>query len=384
METSRNYRLPGIELLDAAPSPAPDRKETAARRALVQRTLDDFKLPGKVVRTSVGASVTRFEIQPEPGVRLSGFEKISPVLAERFSAAVVRFAVSHSGKRRFGFEIPNERPRTVKLREVFDSPAWRSETLQLPIAIGTDLESAPVILDLARAPHVLIAGEDEKEKNIGLDAVIMSLLFRFAPDELNFVLMDSPCGHLAKYRDLPHCLAPLGDGAAVRDLFRWLVEEIERRYRVLADAHVKNIHDFNRQAADPAKMPYIVAVVDELAEGRSGKDKSKVEMAICRIGASGRAAGIHLIAGTHFPSEKVLSGLIRSNFPTRICFKTTSAADSCRELLCSGAERLCGNGDMLLDAPEYTKRTYYPMRVQAASATDDEIRRVIEFARGQK
>ena len=339
------------------------------RREVLQKILDELELPGKVVGESVGAGVSRFEVVPEPGVSLRKFEKAAPIIAKRFHVPAVRFAVM-PGTHRFGIEMPNARRRKVDLREVLAAAAPRADKMRLPVVLGTDLKNKPVVFDLATAPHVLVAGSDANEKDACLDTMIAGLICRFSPDGLKFIMIDSQRRNLEKYAALPHLLPPLAAGPAeALTALRWAADEIDRRNRMFIRWHVKTYNELLRLSSGaeeeekrPMRLPRVVVVVGELAELMTGKDKSKIEMALCAVAQRGRAAGIHLVVGTSQLRRGSLTGPIKANLPTRIVFKTATETESRLILDRSGAELLTGGGDLLLETSD-CKVT----RVQCAS-----------------
>ena len=341
------------------------------RRNLLQETLDELELPGRVVGVHIGASVSRFEVEIAPGVRICRFEKAAPEIAERFSVPAVRVALPIPWNRRLGIEIPNEHRREVGLCEVLAASARRCGKLKLPVVLGADVKNKPVVFDLAAAPHVLVAGADENEKDACLDTMIAGLIHRFGPDELKFIMIDSRRGNLEKYGALPHLLPPINVGSAdAPATLRWIADEIDRRYRTCLRYRVKTLHELLRLSPEteevdkgPKRLPYLVVVVDELAELMAGKDKRKIESELCRIAMKGRAAGIHLVVGTSQFSPRSITGFIKACLPTRICFKADSDADSSRVLDRRDAALLTGSGDLLLDPIDGTG----PIRVQCAT-----------------
>ena len=329
------------------------------RREVLQKILDELELPGKVSGESVGASASLFEVVPEPGVSLRKFEKAAPMIAEKFHVPAVRVAVM-PGTHRFGIEVPNERRKKVDLREVLAAAAPRADRMRFPVALGTDLKNAPVVFDLAGAPHVLVAGSDENEKDACLDTMIAALICRFNPEELNFIMIDSPRRNLEKYGALPHFLPPLAAGPADGlTALRWAEKEIDRRYKMFVRWHVKTYNELLRlspgaeeEEERPMRLPRVVVVVGELAELMTGKDKSKIEMALCAVAQRGRAAGIHLVVGTSQLRRGSLTGPIKANLPTRIVFKTATETESRLIFDRSGAELLTGGGDLLLETSD--------------------------------
>ena len=346
------------------------------RRDVLQQTLDELELPGKVVGLHVGASVSRFEVEIAPGVRISNFEKAAPEIAKRCSVPAVRIALPIPWDQRLGIEIPNEHRRKVLLCETLAAAAPRADKMRLPVVLGTDLKNKPVVFDLAKAPHVLVAGSDETEKDACLDTMIAGLVCRFAPEELNFIMVDSQRRNLEKYGALPHLLPPINvDPADAPATLRWIADEIDRRYRTCLRYSVRTHYELLRLSPEseavgngPRRLPYLVVVVGELAELMAGKDKRKIESALCRIALKGRAAGIHLIVGTSQSARRNLTA-IKATLPTRICFKVDSDADSRWALDRRDATLLTGGGDLLLDPIDGTG----PIRAQCASLPDREL-----------
>ena len=328
------------------------------RREILQKVLDELELPGKVVGASVGASVSRFEVEIAPGVRISNFEKAAPEIAKRCSVPAVRIALPIPWDQRLGIEIPNERRRKVDLRNVLADAAPRADKMRLPVVLGTDLNNKPVVFDLGCAPHVLVAGSDENEKDACLDTMIASLVCRFAPEELNFIMIDSQRRNLEKYGALPHLLPPINvDHADAPATLRWIADEIDRRYRTCLRYRVRTHYELLRLSPEseavgngPRRLPYLVVMIGELAELMAGKDKRKIESALCHIALKGRAAGIHLIVGISQLMRRNLTGIIKAILPTRIAFKTDT--ESRLILDRSDAVLLTGGGDLLLETSD--------------------------------
>ena len=331
-------------------------KETE-RREVLQKILEEYELPGKVAGASSGASVTCFDIALVPGVNVRKVAKLAPVIAKRFSVANVRVVAPIPGTPRVGIEIPNERRRKVDLREVLKAAAQKCGKMHLPVVVGTNVKNKPVVFDLATAPHVLVAGSDEDEKNMGLDAVIVNLLCRFPPEDLKFVMLDSSGKCLEKYGNLPHILPPLcAEPAEFPATLKWVSDEIDRRNKMFIRERVRTLYELLRRADEaeeedavtPVRLPYIIVVLGELAEAMTGREKRKIEMELCRIALCGRPAGIHLIVGTSQVRRNSLTCVIKATLPTRICFRVESDTESRLILDASGAELLTGGGDLLL------------------------------------
>ena len=387
MKNASDYRLPELELLDAAePRPA-DAEEMSRCREVLRKTLDDFGIPGEITGCAQGPRVTRFEIALPAGVSVKKVERIAPELAINLGVAGVRVLAPIPGTPRVGVEVPNSTRETVLLRSVMESDAWRNGKAELPVAVGKDVAGKPIVLDLAKAPHLLVSGAPGTGKNVCINSLIMSLLFKFAPDELKFILIDPKVIEFEEYRELPHLFAPIiNDPAKVPTALRWVANEVDRRYRVLAKAHTKKLAEFNRRPPDPApvydddgneippRIPYLVVVIDELADLMAAKAEADIEFEITRIAQKGRAAGIHLVIATQRPSANVITGVVKANLPTRICFQVRAGADSRVVLDSRGAEKLLGKGDMLLMQPS----DMIIERVQGAFVSDENIRKVVK------
>ena len=388
MKDASNYRLPELELLDAAEPRPTDAEETSRYRELLQKTLDSFDIPGRIIDCARGPRVTSFEIALPVGVGVRKIERIAPDIAVNLGVAGVRVLAPIPGRPTVGVEVPNSERETVLLRSVMESDAWQRNKAELPIAVGEDVAGKPVVLDLAKAPHLLVSGATGTGKSVCINSLIMSLLFKFPPDELKLILIDTKIVEFEEYRELPHLLAPLiNDSAKVPVALRWVADEMDRRYRVLAKVHVKKLSEFNRRPPEPdpvydddgneipPKMPYLVAVIDELADLMMTEAKAELEFEITRIAQKGRAAGIHIVIATQRPSANIITSVIKANLPTRFCFQVRSAADSRVALDCRGAEELLGMGDMLLMSPP----SMVIERVQGAFVSDENIREVVRF-----
>ena len=392
MKEANNYRLPDIDMLtQGRKSAGEDREEIFQARDILQNTLTSFNIPGEVTGYTSGPRVTRFEITLAPGVSVKKVERIADDIAMNLAATSVRVLAPIPGRPVVGVEVPNIRSETVFIRSVMESEAWQNGKADIPIVIGEDIAGKPVVLDLAKAPHLLVSGATGTGKNVCINSLIMGLLFKFAPDELKFILIDPKIVEFEGYRELPHLLAPIiNDTSKAVSALRWVADEVDRRYRVLAKAHTKKLAEFNRRPPDPEpvydadsveippKMPYLVVVIDELADLMMTEAKKDVETNITRIAQKGRAAGIHLVISTQRPSANVITGVIKANLPTRICFQVRAAADSRVVLDRRGAEELLGMGDMLLHNFDMTIE-----RVQGAFVSDENIREVVNFVCAQ-
>ncbi len=398
-------RLPAMELLDPpslSQSTGYSESELEEMSRLLEDKLKDFGVIAEVVEVNPGPVITRFEIQPAPGVKASKISNLAKDLARSMAVSSVRVVEVIAGKSVVGIEIPNAERQTVQLSEVLNSKPYLEAASKLSLGLGNDIAGNPVVTNLAKMPHLLVAGTTGSGKSVGVNAMLLSLLFKATPDEVRLIMVDPKMLELSIYDGIPHLLTPvitdMKDAAAG---LRWCVAEMERRYRLMAKMGVRNIAGFNEkvekaqkqgqpikdplwnpeeagfsadeQAPDLEPLPYIVVVIDEFADMMMIVGK-KVEELIARIAQKARAAGIHLILATQRPSVDVITGLIKANIPTRIAFQVSSKIDSRTILDQSGAENLLGYGDMLY----LPAGTSLPNRVHGAFVSDDEVHRVVE------
>ncbi|WP_432694967.1 DNA translocase FtsK 4TM domain-containing protein [Marinobacterium sp. YM272] len=397
--------LPSLDLLDPPELQSDhgyteDELEEFSR--LLEAKLKDFGVVAEVVEVNPGPVITRFEIQPAPGVKASKISNLARDLARSMAVAAVRVVEVIPGKSVIGIEIPNSTRQTVRLSEVLNAKPYLEASSRLTLALGNDIAGNPVVANLAKMPHLLVAGTTGSGKSVGVNAMLLSLLFKATPDEVRLMLVDPKMLELSIYDGIPHLLTPvITDMKEAAGGLRWCVAEMERRYRLMAKMGVRNIAGFNEklvkaqergeplrdplwnpqeQGLDPSEpapflesLPYIVVVVDEFADMMMMVGK-KVEELIARIAQKARAAGIHLILATQRPSVDVITGLIKANVPTRIAFQVSSKIDSRTILDQSGAENLLGYGDMLY----LPAGTSLPNRVHGAFVSDDEVHRTVE------
>lgn len=391
--------LPKLSLLDEA-EPHLERLSDEALKAISQTLemkLADFGIKVEVVAVHPGPVITRFEIQPAAGVKVSQITNLAKDLARSLSTISVRVVEVIPGKTTIGIELPNENREIVRLSETFKAPVFADAKSPLTLALGKDISGEPVVADLAKMPHLLVAGTTGSGKSVALNAMILSLLYNATPEDVRLIMIDPKMLELSIYDDIPHLLTPVvTDMKDASAALRWCVAEMEQRYKLMAALKVRNIAGFNNKvkAAKAAKvplkdplhpkdseeeadelhtLPYIVVVVDELADMMMVVGK-KVEELIARLAQKARAAGIHLILATQRPSVDVLTGLIKSNIPTRVAFQVSSKVDSRTILDQMGAEQLLGHGDMLYMPPG----TALPMRVHGAFVDDHEVNNVVE------
>lgn len=360
-------------------------KETALR---LQQTLQTFGVRVTITEISKGPSVTRFELQPEQGVKVSKIVGLSDDIKLNLAATDIRIEAPIPGKAAVGIEVPNKENMTVALRELFESREFKEFPSDLAFAVGKDIGGKVVVADIAKMPHMLIAGATGSGKSVCINTLIMSILYKAHPDDVKLIMVDPKVVELSVYNGIPHLLIPVvTDPKKASAALQWGVAEMTDRYQKFADFNVREIKGYNKKAAEmrekgdpeaPAKMPQIVIIVDELADLMMVAP-GEVEEAICRLAQLARAAGIHLIIATQRPSVDVITGLIKANMPSRVAFSVSSGVDSRTILDMNGAEKLLGKGDMLFYPQGYSK----PARVQGAFVSDKEVSDVVEFLKNQ-
>lgn len=395
MTSVGEFKLPPISLLQEAPSEEnmeirEESLEQNARR--LERKLGDFGVEGEVVEILPGPVITMYELKPAPGVKISKVAGLSDDLALALRAPSVRIVAPIPGKAAIGIEIPNNLRSSVYLQEILSSQAFKSSAQRLTIALGKDITGAPFVTDLAKMPHLLVAGATGTGKSVCLNSMIISLLYKSSPDMVRFLMIDPKRIELSMYNEIPHLLHPVvtQPKEATRAL-KWAVEEMEKRYMLLSDRGVRNIEAYNRRIVkekkpavqDPSQgvdknLPYIVVVIDELADLMMTSSRD-VEEAITRLAQMARAAGIHLIIATQRPSVDVLTGIIKANFPARISFQVSSRVDSRTILDGIGAENLLGQGDMLFLPPGVGRI----VRIHGAFISEEEVHKVTDFLKAQ-
>jgi len=383
-EAPKNFKLPKTNFLQKVTQKSLkiDEAEIDKKIRELLDKLGRFKIEGDVVRTYSGPLVTTFEFKPAPNVKISKILNLQDDLAMALSAETIRIQAPIPGRDVVGIEIPNENFNTIYLREILESKLFRESKSQLTIALGKDIVGKPFITDLKKLPHLLIAGTTGSGKSVGINAMILSLLYRNDPDELKLVLIDPKMLEFSIYNDIPHLLTPVIIEAkkAISALAN-LVVEMERRYKTMAKNKVKNIDTFNEKMAKEygEKMPYIVVVIDELADLMMNGGK-EVEYSIARLAQMARAAGIHLIVATQRPSVDVVTGLIKANLPSRLSYRVGQRIDSKVILDAMGAESLLGRGDALFTPPSSTGI----IRLHAPWNTEVEIEEIVEFLKAQR
>lgn len=347
---------------------------------ILNNTLKSFNVGAKVVGVSEGPTVTRFEISPEMGVKVNKITNLTDDLKLSLAARDIRIEAPIPGKHTIGIEVPNKTMSPVYLREILDKEEFANANSPLTVALGLDISGNPIITDLKKMPHGLIAGATGSGKSVCINTFIVSLLFKAKPEEVKLMLIDPKMVELAPYNHIPHLISPvITDVKAATAALKWAVEEMERRYELFAAAGVRDISKFNeKDATNEHHMPYLVIIIDELADLMMVAP-ADVEESIARIAQKARACGIHLLIATQRPSVDVITGLIKANVPTRIAFSVSSQVDSRTIIDISGAERLLGKGDMLF----LDNGTSKPIRLQGPFITDEEIERIVEFVQGQ-
>ena len=378
------YFYPPIDLLHFSEGNGvsmQEQQQIDAEKALkLEQTLQSFGIQAKVVGVSRGPAVTRFEMTPAPGVRVSKISGLADDIALNLAATTVRIEAPIPGKSAVGIELPNEQREMVTLRDVLDSPEAARAQSKLAVALGKDNAGKLVIADIAKMPHVLIAGATGSGKSVCINTIIMSIIYRATPDEVRLILIDPKVVELSVYNGVPHLLIPVvTDPKKAASALNWAVLEMTERYQKFAERGVRDIKGFNHNLKDGEKpLPQIVVIIDELADLMMVAP-GEVEDAICRLAQLARAAGIHLVIATQRPSVNVITGVIKANIPSRIAFTVASQVDSRTILDGAGAEKLLGRGDMLFFPQGVSK----PQRVQGANVTDEEVNAVTEFIKSQ-
>lgn len=375
-----NYNLPPISLLKKSFGKLNSfsEKELLNNAQILEKTLDSFGIQAKVMQVSCGPAITRFEIQPSPGVKVSRIVSLADDIALSLAAPDVRIEAPIPGKAAVGIEVPNKRVSSVLLRDVIETQEFRTSS-KLTIALGKDIGGNPVTADLAEMPHLLIAGATGSGKSVCINTIISSILFKAFPHEVKFLLIDPKVVELNVYNDIPHLLTPVvTDAKKAAFALNWIVSEMEKRYQTFAKEGVRDISRYN-ELNTTAPFSKILVIIDELADLMMVSPK-EVEDSICRLAQMARAAGIHLVVATQRPSVDVITGLIKANIPSRISFAVSSQVDSRTILDMSGAEKLLGKGDMLFFPVGASK----PIRIQGAYISEEEVEKLVDFIKKQK
>ncbi len=405
------WQFPPLSLLTQAPpraSTGPNEDSLQANARLLESVLSDYGVQGVIREIRPGPVVTLYELEPAPGIRSARVIGLADDVARSLCVTAVRIATV-PGRNVIGIEVPNEKRETVFLSELLDSPDWRNNQSKLSLALGKDISGAPIIADLARMPHLLIAGTTGSGKSVGINAMILSLLYRMSPDQCRLIMIDPKMLELSVYEGIPHLLAPVvTEPAKAVAALKWTTREMERRYRAMSQLNVRNVGGYNEKVAEalatgkvPTRqvqvgfdadtgkpmfesqplalklLPYIVVVIDEMADLMMVAGK-EVEAAVQRLAQMARAAGIHVIMATQRPSVDVITGTIKANFPTRISFQVISKFDSRTILGEQGAEQLLGMGDLL-----HMQGGGRISRVHGPFVRDSEVEQIVEFLRAQ-
>lgn len=381
----KSWLLPSIDLLEPAPKVNIDYEQDTQKN--LEKILKDFGVSARVIRVARGPVITRYELAPAPGVKISRIVNLADDIALGLAARDVRIEAPIPGKSAIGIEVPNKNPRPVPFREVIETPEFKDGKAKLRFALGKDIGNQPIVANLAKMPHLLVAGATGSGKSVCITGIINSFLFNATPQEVKFLMIDPKMVELSIYNGIPHLLAPVvTDPKKASGALKWVVKEMETRYELFAAAGVRDIERYNHLKAQeegraqdsPPALPWIVVVIDELADLMMVA-ATEVEEAICRLAQMARAAGIHLIIATQRPSVDVITGLIKANIPSRISFAVSSQIDSRTILDSTGAEKLLGRGDMLYSPQGLNK----PVRVQGCLITDDEVQRIIDHWKAQ-
>jgi DNA segregation ATPase FtsK/SpoIIIE-like protein len=380
------YTFPPLNLLDEPRSTSQQdtTRELRQNAELLENTLKSFGVQARIIDVSRGPAVTRYELQPAAGVKISRVTGLADDIALNLSAAGVRIEAPIPGKPAIGIEVPNKVISTVSIKEIIDSASFQNAGSPLTVALGKDITGGVAVADIAKMPHVLIAGATGSGKSVCINSIIISLLYKSSPEQVKFLMIDPKVVELGVYNGIPHLLVPVvTDPKKAAGALCWAVGEMLRRYKTFADTGVRDIKGYNRLAeenGDLPPMPQMVIIIDELADLMMASPKD-VEDYICRLAQMARAAGMHLVIATQRPSVDVITGLIKANIPSRISFAVSSAVDSRTILDGGGAEKLLGRGDMLF-APVGAPK---PMRIQGCFVTDQEVERVVTFVKeGEK
>ncbi|WP_430130441.1 DNA translocase FtsK [Neobacillus pocheonensis] len=379
-----DYMFPKSSLLNPPISVVKDTEWILYQEELLNQTLQNFNVGASVVNVTQGPSVTRFEVQPEPGVKVNKITNLSDDIKLSLAARDIRMEAPIPGKHTIGIEVPNQKSRPVMINEIISGRVFQESTSPLTAVLGLDIAGNPIVTDLKKMPHGLIAGATGSGKSVCINTILVSLLFKASPEDLKLLLIDPKMVELAPYNRIPHLVSPvITDVKAATAALKWAVDEMERRYELFAHTGVRDINRFNELAIKHKrysdKLPFIVIIIDELADLMM-MSPADVEEAICRIAQKARACGIHLIVATQRPSVDVITGLIKANIPTRIAFSVSSQVDSRTIIDISGAEKLLGRGDMLFLENGSSK----PVRLQGTFVSDEEIDLVVAHVREQR
>jgi len=381
-KSKSNYILPPLDLLSKNETP-PTSGNIKENSMIIKNTLENFGIPVEMAEVNVGPTVTQYAFKPAEGVKLSKITTLSNNLALALAAHPIRIEAPIPGKSLVGIEVPNKVRSIVTLRNLISQANFQNSASPLLIGLGRNVSGAPVYTDIADGPHVLVAGATGTGKTIFLNSLILSLLYKYTPDQMRMIMVDPKRVEFQNYNDIPHLLCPvIYDATKTINALQWLVREMERRFEVFSEVSSRNIGSYNANktvVANGAQLPYIVFVVDELADLMAAKGK-ELEAGIVRLAQMARATGIHLVLATQRPSVEVITGLIKANVPTRITFQVSSQIDSRTVIDTSGAEKLLGAGDMLFSSAKSAKIS----RIQGPYVSEKEVKKVADFISEQK
>ncbi len=382
-QESLPYMIPPLSLLREPvikKGSASTEKAVKSNARLLEDTLNSFGVTAKVIQVSRGPVITRYELQPAPGVKVSRIVNLTDDIALNLAASGVRVEAPIPGKAAIGIEVPNKNTAPVVIREVLESDSFLNHPSKVAFALGKDIAGKNIIADIAKMPHLLIAGATGSGKSVCINSLIISILYKATPDEVRLIMIDPKVVELSAYNGIPHLMIPVvTDPKKAAGALNWAVQEMVSRYKMFAEKGVRDIERYNEQVQeDETKLPQIVVIIDELADLMMVAP-GEVEDAICRLAQMARAAGIHLVIATQRPSVDVITGVIKANIPSRIAFAVSSQTDSRTILDMGGAEKLLGRGDMLFYPVGYNK----PIRVQGAFITEKEVESVVNCIKSQ-
>ena len=376
----KNYNLPLVDLLESDKG-IPSAGDIKINSAILKRTLQNFDIQVEMSEVNIGPTVTQYTLKPAEGIKLSRITALSSDLSLALAAHPIRIEAPIPGRPLVGIEVPNRVRTVVRLRNLIEHQNFQNSVSNLTLVLGRDVAANPLFADLARMPHLLVAGSTGTGKTICLNSIILSLLYQNSPETLRFLMIDPKRVEFHLYNDLPHLLTPvIQDAQRSVNVLKWLVSEMERRFDILAAGHARDILSYNgmMQKEGSTILPYIVLVIDELADLMASRGR-EIEAGIVRLAQMARAVGIHLIVATQRPSVEVITGLIKANITSRITFQVASQVDSRTVLDMAGAEKLLGAGDMLFVSAEVSKAR----RIQGAYVSDKEIKRVVKYIKDQ-
>lgn len=375
----KTYRLPPVSMLKPGPQHIVGLSDEVRENArILQETLQSFNIDAKILNASQGPSITRYELEPAAGVKVSKIVHLADDIALKLAATDIRIEAPIPGKAAVGIEVPNKKLTGVNLRDVIDTDTFRKAAGGVPVCLGKDIAGNPIVADLTKMPHLLVAGSTGSGKSVCINTFIASILFKQRPEDVKLILIDPKVVELSNYNGIPHLLTPVvTDPKKAASVLRWAVREMDDRYKRFAITHTRDISRYNELHPEDT-MPFIVIIIDELADLMM-MASDDVEKSIIRLGQKARACGMHLVLATQRPSVDVLTGLIKANIPSRIAFAVSSQVDSRTILDMAGAEKLIGKGDMLF----YPLGASKPLRVQGAFISDSEIDEMVEFIKAQ-